>query len=225
MLLKSHWLKTAEYISIVACIVGLITTAITKKNMFMATPLTIALCLNFINRDRLSSRIHQQLNLNKNNLNIIEIVRQQDNKIKNIKQQLEEHQSNVLKVNNVNKVSQNHSEINKEKINAYLDNFMKKINQISNKQQQLEQTQQQHQLTIQKLEELFRNFEKEQKNNYKNIKEDIEDKLQDKIEQLFKEFKTEEEKLKSKFEELENTFAIFSKGFKIPGIKISDLFR
>lgn len=49
---KSNWLETTEYISIAGSVVGTIAAAVTQQVVYAAAPVTLSLCLNFLNRQR-----------------------------------------------------------------------------------------------------------------------------------------------------------------------------
>jgi chromosome segregation ATPase len=49
---KSNWLETTEYISIAGSVVGTIAAALTQQVVYAAAPVTLSLCLNFLNRQR-----------------------------------------------------------------------------------------------------------------------------------------------------------------------------
>ncbi len=64
---KRHWIELAEYITIVSSFGGAIATIITKEVILTATPLTLALTFNVLNRQRqiqsLTSRLDSQLSI------------------------------------------------------------------------------------------------------------------------------------------------------------------
>ncbi len=56
---KPHWLDITEYIALAISVGGMIGTIIPKEVILTATPLTIALVLNMINRQRQLVNIRQ----------------------------------------------------------------------------------------------------------------------------------------------------------------------
>jgi hypothetical protein len=61
---QRHWLNAAEYIAIVASVGGTVASVITQKIILTTTPLTLALVLNTINRQRQLNQLQKTHKLN-----------------------------------------------------------------------------------------------------------------------------------------------------------------
>jgi WD40 repeat protein len=57
---KFHWLEVSEYASLSLSALGLVTAAVTQQMIYAAAPLTVTVCLNAANRERLKSLTQQQ---------------------------------------------------------------------------------------------------------------------------------------------------------------------
>lgn len=57
---KLHWLEVSEYASLSLSALGLVTAAVTQQMIYAAAPLTVTVCLNVANRERLKSLTQQQ---------------------------------------------------------------------------------------------------------------------------------------------------------------------
>ncbi|KAB8319929.1 hypothetical protein SD81_014240 [Tolypothrix campylonemoides VB511288] len=57
---KFHWLEVSEYASLSLSALGLVTAAVTQQIIYVAAPLTVTVCLNAANRERLKYLTTQQ---------------------------------------------------------------------------------------------------------------------------------------------------------------------